>query len=403
MIRILAALALGLTSTVLAQSGDANVRALRKEAMAVRAATAPVVDGRLDDAIWQTARFFSDFVQKQPQEGAAPTERTEIAFVYDDDALYVGARMHVADPSTIQSFVTRRDNGSQSQHVWISLDTFLDGRTAYSFGVTASGVRLDWYHASDNEHDINDDWDPVWEARARVDSLGWTAEMRIPFSQLRFNDRPVQTWGLNVDRWIPEKNEDDFWIPVPTSVRAWSSYMGRLNGIEGIRPRRRLELLPYPTGAVTVRDAPDPSNPFEGAASSTARLGGDLKMGLGPNFTLDATVNPDFGQVEADPAVVNLSAFEVFFDERRPFFTEGSQLLSEGGAGGFFYSRRVGASPPGDPGGDYARVPNTSTILGAAKLTGRTGPGLSVAALGAVTAREHARTYDLASERRISV
>ena len=396
MIRLVAAgLALGLSSAAFAQGGDGNPPRSRKEAVAVRVAVPPAVDGRLDEAAWQSARFFADFVQKQPVEGAAPTERTEIAFVYDDDALYVAARNYVADPFTIQAFVTRRDNGGQSQHLWISLDTYLDGRTAYSFGVTASGVRMDWYHPTDNEYHIDDDFDPVWEAKTRVDSIGWTAEMRIPFSQLRFNHGPVQTWGLNVDRWIPEKNEDNFWIPVPTSVQAWSSYMGRLNGIEGIRPRRRLELLPYATSAVTLRDQPDPANPFEGAASSTARVGGDLKMGLGPNFTLDATVNPDFGQVEADPAVVNLSAFEVFFDERRPFFTEGSQLLSS--AGGFFYSRRIGSRPPGDPGGDYARVPNTSTILGAAKVTGRTGGGLSVAALGAVTAREHASTFDVAS------
>jgi hypothetical protein len=396
-IRPLAAgLTLGFSSAAVAQSSNGTAPPPRKEAVAVRAdASPPVIDGRLDDVAWRSARFFSDFVQKQPVEGAAPTERTEVAFLYDDQALYVAARNHVADPSTIQAFVTRRDNTSQSQHLWISLDTYLDGRTAYSFGVTASGVRMDWYHPTDNEYDIDDDFDPVWEARARVDSLGWTAEMRIPFSQLRFNDRPVQTWGLNVDRWIPEKNEDNFWIPVPTSVRAWSSHMGRLTGIEGIRPPRRLELLPYATGGVTLRDDPDPANPFEGATSSTARMGGDLKMGLGPNFTLDATVNPDFGQVEADPAVVNLSAFEVFFDERRPFFIEGSQLLNN--AGGFFYSRRIGARPPGDPGGDYARVPNTSTILGAAKLTGRTGGGLSVAAMGAVTAREHARTFDQAS------
>ncbi|HEX9579566.1 MAG TPA: DUF5916 domain-containing protein [Gemmatimonadales bacterium] len=384
----------GLVGPARAQSAGAPVGPV-KEARAARVEQAPVVDGRLDDTAWQTARFFSDFVQKQPVEGAPPTERTEVAIVYDEDALYVGARMFSRDPKTIQAFVTRRDNGGQSQHIWISFDTYRDGRTAYSFGITASGVRLDWYHPRDSETDIDDSFDPVWDGKARVDSAGWTAELRIPFSQLRFTDQPVQVWGMNVDRWIPERNEDVFWIPVPTSEQGWSSRMGRLVGIEGIRPSRRVELLPYTATATTIRENPDRANPFDGAASGTVRVGADLKMGLGPNLTLEGTVNPDFGQVEADPAVVNLSAFEVFFDERRPFFTEGSRLLSANEQ--FFYSRRIGQAPTGPAPGDYVDRPPTSTILGAAKLTGRTAGGLSVGALAAVTGREHARTYDEAT------
>lgn len=365
----------------------------RKEATAVRTSRPPAIDGRLDDPAWQQARFFADFIQKQPTEGAEPTERTEVAFLYDEDALYVGARMHSNDPASIQSFVSRRDNTSQSQHLWISLDTYLDGRTAYSFGLAASGVRMDFYHPRDNETDVDASFDPVWEGDARIDSLGWTAEMRIPFSQLRFTDQPAQVWGLNVDRWIPERNEDVFWIPVPTSEQAWSSRMGRLVGIEGIRPSRRIELMPYATSALTLRDNHDPANPFESARSVIGRAGADLKMGLGPNLTLDATINPDFGQVEADPAVINLSAFEIFFDERRPFFTEGSRLLSSGQIGNFFYSRRIGAAPTGPATGDFVDRPSTSTILGAAKITGRTAGGLSVGGVGAVTAREYAGTF----------
>lgn len=373
-------------------NGDAS--AARKEARALRATTpAPRIDGRLDDAAWRHVRWISDFVQKEPNEGAEPTERTEVGFLYDDEALYVGARMYANDPSRIQAPLARRDNGSQAEHIWISLDTYLDRRTAYSFGITASGVRMDWYHPSDNETSIDTRFDPVWEGKAAIDSAGWTAEMRIPFSQLRFTARDAQVWGLNIDRWVPSRREDIFWIPVPKNEVGWASRMGELHGIAGIRPARRVELVPYAASGATLTGAPHPRNPYDDGTSVEGRLGADVKVGLGSNLTLDATVNPDFGQVEADPAVVNLSAFEVFFDERRPFFTEGAQLFPSR----YFYSRRVGARPRGDAGGDFTDYPEASTILGAAKLTGRLHSGTSLGALAAVTAREHARGYDTAT------
>ncbi len=356
------------------------------------------LDGRLDEAGWRLAAWISDFVQKEPNEGAEPTERTAVAFFYDADALYVGVRAYADDPAKIQAPLSRRDNTSQAEHVWISLDTYLDHRTAYSFGVTASGVRMDFYHSTDSEHDVDGRFDPVWEAKAVIDSLGWTAEMRIPFSQLRFTAKDAQVWGLNIDRWIPSRREDLFWIPVPKNETGWSSRMGELHGIAGIAPSRRLELLPYAASNATLTGNRDPADPFDDGRNLEARGGADVKMGIGPNLTLDATVNPDFGQVEADPAIVNLSAFEVFFDERRPFFTEGSQLFPSR----FFYTRRVGARPRGAPGADdddYVNYPDASTILGAAKLTGRLRSGTSVGALAAVTARERARLYDTATAR----
>jgi hypothetical protein len=368
-------------------TGDAGARA--KRADAVRLGRAAIrVDGRLDDEAWQSARWITDFVQKEPNEGAEPTERTAVAFIYDDAALYVAARMYSNDPSQIQAPLTRHDVGTQSEHLWISLDTYRDRRTAYSFGITAAGTRMDWYHPRDHEYDIDGRFDPVWEGKATIDSLGWTAEMRIPFSQLRFTARDAQVWGLIIDRWVPSRNEDIFWIPVPKNETAWSSRMGELHGIAGIAPARRIE-----RGLRRLECDPhlDPSaDPFDDGVNVEARAGADLKVGLGSNLTLDATINPDFGQVEADPAVVNLSAFEVFFDERRPFFTEGSELL----ASNLFYSRRIGAAPRGPgPDGDFVDYPSASTILGAAKVTGRLPSGLSVAALGAVTAAEHARTW----------
>ena len=367
-----------------------QVRAVRLQGAGIK------LDGRLDDPAWATASWISDFTQKMPKEGAPPTDSLRISLLYDDDALYVGARMYSKDPSKLQAPLSRRDNTSQADHLWVSFDSYHDRRTAYSFGVTASGVRMDWYHPTDNEYDLDAGFDPVWEAKAVIDSLGWTAEMRIPFSQLRFTDQPVQVWGFNADHWNPATSEDVFWIPVPTNRTGWSSFMGDLVGIEGIKPSRRLELAPYSAGNATLTGERDLQNPFDDGKNLDARAGADLKMGLGPNITLDATVNPDFGQVEADPAVVNLSAFEVFFDEKRPFFLEGSQLL-RGNGPSYFYSRRIGARPSCFARGDFVECPQNATILGAAKVTGRLASGMSLGGLAAVTGRERARTYDTAT------
>ena len=380
-----------------AQAPPAPVSPASKQVRAVRLLGEAIkLDGRLDDPAWASAPWITDFTQKMPNEGAPPTDSMRIGILYDGDALYVGARMYSKDPSKLQAPLSRRDNTAQADHLWVSFDTYHDRRTAYSFGVTASGVRMDWYHPTDNEFDLDPGFDPVWEGKAVIDSLGWTTEMRIPFSQLRFTDQRVQVWGFNADHWNPATSEDVFWIPVPTNRTGWASYMGELVGIEGIKPTRRLELTPYSAGNATFTGGRDRRNPFDDGKNLAARAGADLKMGLGPNITLDGTVNPDFGQVEADPAVVNLSAFEVFFDEKRPFFTEGARLL-QGNGPSYFYSRRIGGRP-GCPGlGDYRNCPQNATILGAAKVTGRLASGMSLGGLAAVTAREYVRTFDSAT------
>ncbi len=387
--------AVWLAAAVALQASDAPPA---KQIRATRLRSASItLDGRLDDPAWGGAVWISDFVQKRPREGAPPSDSMRIAIFYDDDALYVGARMFSRDPSKIQAPLSRRDNTFQSERMWVSFDSYHDKRTAYSFGVTASGVRADWYHASDNENDANMGFDPVWEAKANIDALGWTVEMRIPFSQLRFTNQPVQVWGFNANRWNPATSEDDYWIPVPTDRTGWSSFMGQLVGIEGIKPTRRLEVMPYGAADSRLQGGVAAGDPFNGGANLGGRAGADVKMGLGPNITLDGTVNPDFGQVEADPAIVNLSAFEVFFDEKRPFFTEGSQLL-RGNGPSYFYSRRIGARPGCNASGDFVDCPQNATILGAAKVTGRLATGLSLGALTAVTSREWARTYDSATQ-----
>lgn len=363
----------------------------RKQARAQRVPNGVLrLDGRLSEDPWAAAPPILDFVQREPVEGAPPSDRMEVRFLYDDTALYVGARMYATGP--IQAPVGRRDEGGQAERVLVSLDTYFDRRTASTFGVTASGVRLDHYYATDDDWNEDEGFDPVWQARTSVDHQGWTAEFWIPFAQLRFNTRSPQVWGLNVQRFVPSRNEETFWALVPRTEERWASLFGDLHGIDGIQPRRRLELLPYSAASSRVEGAVDNGNPFSGGAHLQGRVGLDMKMGLGSNLTFEATVNPDFGQVEADPSEVNLSAFETFFDERRPFFIEGSQLLT-GPVDNYFYSRRIGAAPAGDADGDFVDSPTTTNILGAAKVTGRRASGMSVGVLGAVTAEEFARTF----------
>ncbi|HEY0305070.1 MAG TPA: DUF5916 domain-containing protein, partial [Longimicrobiales bacterium] len=360
--------------------------------MAHRATVAPKVDGKLDDAVWQNAQWLTEFVQREPQEGQPASDRTEVAIYYDDEALYIGARMQSSDPAGVRALVTRRDREESSEQLIVSLDTWLDRRTAYSFGVTAAGVRIDYYHQNDFEGTRDYSYDPVWQAETERSADGWTAEIRIPFTQLRFNAGDTQTWGINIVRSTPAKNEIVYWRLVGRNETGWASRMGQLQGLQGIRPSRRMEMLPYIASDTRVQSKVDASNPFAEKSTTAVRAGGDVRMGLGPNLTLEATINPDFGQVEADPAEVNLTAYETIFAERRPFFLEGTQLLN---ARGNFYSRRIGARPLGSvPGATYVEQLSNSTIMGAAKLTGRYRSGLSVAALTAFTQEESARTFN---------
>ena len=379
---------------------DLPAQAQNKTAVASRlAGPAPRIDGVLDDAAWSRAPVISDFVQKIPNEAATPSVETQVRLLYDDHALYVGARLLRNDPQAIRTSITRRDGESDAEVFTISLDTYNDKRTAYSFSVSSGGVRGDAYHSQDSEDSGREpQFDPIWSARARVESDGWTAEMHIPFSQLRFNSGAEQTWGLQLTRYVADKSERVQWVLIPVAAAGFASNFGRLEGIAGIPPARRLELMPYVAGELTYRANVDAANPFNDRTGG--RVGGDLKVGLGPNLTLDGTINPDFGQVEADPAVVNLTAFETIFEERRPFFIEGNELLTGRGQSfigrpAWFYSRRIGAAPRGSAQGDYVDAPSNTTILSAAKVTGRFASGLSVGALAAVTPREYARTLTL--------
>ncbi len=362
-----------------------------KVARAVRVSRAPRIDGRLDDATWTRLTPIADFVQQQPREGQAPTEATEVFIAYDDEAIYVGARLHRRDPKDLARAVTRRDGFGNSERFTITFDPQMDRRTAVGFGVSVAGVRSDFRHTQDDDmRGRESQYDPVWIAAAHEDATGWTAEMRIPFSQLRFPKAERQRWGLQMDRYLPDKNEDIQWAMVPPRETGYVSRFGTLEGLDGVSPTRPVEFLPYLAGDATRRATATVANPLN--RPFAGRMGLDAKTGLGSSLTLDATVNPDFGQVEADPAEVNLSGFETFFDERRPFFTEGSEMVRGNGAQ-YFYPRRIGAPPRGSATGDFVDIPRNSTILGAAKLTGRLPSRLSIGAITAVTASEQARVF----------
>jgi Domain of unknown function (DUF5916)/Carbohydrate family 9 binding domain-like len=351
--------------------------------------TQPIrVDGSLDDAAWAAATPITEFRQLDPQEGQPATERTEVRILYDDGALYIGARMYDRQP--VRSRLGRRDMGmSASDWLTVILDSNHDHRTAVGFEVNPAGVRRDQTRAGDGSED--DSWDPVWEAETSVSDSGWVAEMRIPFSQMRFSGAAVQTWGMQVERQIARNQEFSVWSFTPRDQPGGIPRFGHLAGLERIPTGKRLEVLPYVVSR--AENVERGANPFREDREYGVDAGLDLKYRLSSNMTLDATVNPDFGQVEVDPAVVNLTAFETQFAERRPFFVEGAEIFRFGGDGTnlAFYSRRIGRSPTLVPNVAARDVSNATRILGAVKLSGRTQGGWSIGVLDAVTRREEVR------------
>ncbi len=366
--------------------------------------TSPVtLDGKLDEPVWRTSPVATGFVQRQPFNGNPASQRTEVRIAYDAHALYVGVRNHDTAPDSIAQQLGRRDaDDIYADWFFVGFDSYGDRRTAFVFGVNPRGVLRDTYLFNDS--DADDSWDAVWNVVARVDSGGWTAEFRIPLSQLRYDVQgtvgAVRPWGINFSREIARHGEESFWAPTPANAPGFVSRFGTLVGLDSLRPPARVEFVPYvrtqlETQPLQARNRFTPGQQLAGA------VGGDARFKLPQSLTLTATLNPDFGQVEADPAVVNLTAFEVFFPERRPFFLEnadgfafgGTRTINDNDPPQFFYSRRVGRPPQRRPtGSDIVAVGVTAQtpILGALKLSGTTPSGWQVGVLNAVTAHEHA-------------
>ena len=359
------------------------------------------VDGRLDDAAWGAAAPATLATQVDPDEGKPPTERTEFRVLVSHDAVYIGARMFDREAARIARRLGRRDDQPSSDRLTIRIDARHDHLTAFLFDIYPAGNKGDAAIGSDGNQDYS--WDPVWDLATSVDSLGWSAEMRIPLSQLRYNTGN-DGWGIQLERFIQRRQENDVFSFVPKSEQEGPNRYGHLLGMGGLPSARRLEVSPYASARATYATA-EPGDPFRSGHDYLGSAGADVKYGITSDLTLDATINPDFGQVEVDPAVVNLSAFETVFDEKRPFFVESADLFSFGqirtfnssGTPTTFFSRRIGRPPQvpiGGPDALFVEEPDQTTIAAAAKVTGKTRGGWSIALLGAVTPTEHGHFLD---------
>ncbi|HSP80118.1 MAG TPA: DUF5916 domain-containing protein, partial [Myxococcaceae bacterium] len=349
---------------------------------AARAEGPVAVDGRLDEDTWAKAPVFDAFVQRFPEAGQKPSERTELRVLYDDRNLYIGVLSHDSEPERINRNLGRRDSDLYSDVVRVLLDTTHDHRTAYAFSVTAGGVQSDGLYYDDRQYSA--DWDGVWDGAAGEREDGWVAEFAIPLSQLRFPEGPMQTWGFSVRREIARRNEELESVDNPRTSNAVVSRLGHLSGMENLRPQRAMELVPYLAARTVARPKySDAARPWPRLVDPSLDVGVDFRTALTSDLTLTATLNPDFGQVEADQLLLNLSTFEAFFPEKRPFFTQGMELFNPvGGPGGpqtLFYSRRIGLETP---------------ILGATKLTGTVAKGVEVGVLDAVVTGPWQREVD---------
>jgi uncharacterized protein DUF5916 len=380
-----------------AANGERDDRA--KQIRAVRTASPPRIDGRIDDAEWALATVDDRFTQRFPNDGDAPSERTELRVLYDDEALYIAVRCWDRTPAAIEPRLTRRDRETDSDKVQIDISSKNDRLSAFHFDVNVSGVKVDGFRFNDT--DYNPDWDDLmWDAATSRDDRGWSAELLIPLRSLRYDGRESR-FGLQARRIIQRRGETDEWAHISRTVSGEVSYYGSLVGIEGLRARRLFLLLPYVTAKLSILN----NQPPLGGLYPSWGIGTDLKLGITPGLILDATFNPDYGQIEADQVILNLTTFETFYPEKRPFFLEGAEFFNTPFQQ--FYSRRIGQGAP-DPvlsGSDQRLEPLPNTqILGAVKLTGQLTPRTNVAALAALTSRidtvvgtfDHRRELELA-------
>ncbi len=372
---------------------------VKKKYQATKINTPPVINGILDESAWEVGEWVDDFTQHEPYNGAKPSQRTEFKILFDEDNIYAAFKAFDTSPDSIVNRLTRRDN-PDGDLVGVIFDSFHDLRTGFLFGISSSGVKYDQMFINDGEKE-DSSWDPNWWVKTTINEDGWVAEMKIPFSQVRFEKNSGDTWGLEVARVLYRKNETTFWQHIPKDSPGLVHLFGELSGLEQIKPRKIFDVTPYGVGKAETFKA-EPGNPFLSNGKKFGLNSGiDAKIGVTNNMTMDLTINPDFGQVESDPSEVNLSAYETFLREKRPFFIEGNNITNFGlgigdgdvGNDNLFYSRRIGRKPHVNPdlNDDWnSDVPTYSTILGAAKLTGKSKDGLSVGFVEAVTAEEKA-------------
>ena len=359
----------------------------------------PKIDGLLDDEIWQLGEWQGDFTQQQPYGGAKGSENTFIKVLYDRSNLFVAIICQDSVPDMIRDVFGRRD-ALTGDMTGIAIDSYFDKRTAFEFNLTAAGQKIDIKHLADYQWDFN--WDAVWDGATSKSDTGWIAEMKIPFSQMRYANNEKHVWGMHVWRWISRRHEEDQWQLIPREAPAMVYLFGELKGVKNIRSSRQVEFLPYVLSSVEKYAGNDGFDPlkFNG--------GIDAKVGISSDYTLDLSINPDFGQVEADPSILNLTSFETFYEEKRPFFLEGNEIFDFDMDGDIpYYSRRIGSSPVFPTSHDswqISDIPNRTTILGAAKLTGKSSKGLSVGIVNGLTAEEYAVATDqTGTEKEIQV
>ena len=370
--------------------------------IAIEPASPPVIDGVIDEDVWNKAEWAGDFIEWLPDENTPPHQPSKFKILYDQKNLYFAMRCYDSEVDKIDARLSRRD-GFVGDRVAIVLDSYNDKRTAFTFVVNAAGVKGDEL-ISDNGNNIDDSWNPIWYTATNIDDEGWTAEMRIPLTQIKFGQAEEQVWGLQVSRMVFRENEWSVWDRIPREAPGWVSEFGELRGLFNIEPQKQLEIQPF---TVTQWDTypEEAGNPFRDGSDVLLNGGLDAKIGITNDLTLDLTVNPDFGQVDADPGAIALDGFQIFFQERRPFFIENKNIFDYEFANGndnLFYSRRIGRSPQGFPstsGDEFVNQPNNTTILGAARFSGKTRNGWSIGVLESVTGKMFAE-IDNNGERR---
>lgn len=376
---------------------------------AIRGDSILIIDGLLTDKAWDNVPWESDFTQREPEEAKPPTEQTKFKITYDDKNLYIAIRCMDSEPDKIVKRLSRRD-GFRGDWVEVNIDSYHDLRTAFSFTITAAGVKGD-EAVSNNGNNWDSSWNPIWFVKTNIDNEGWTAEMKIPFSQLRFGKSEEQTWGLQFNRRFFRNEERSTWQVIPRDAPGWVSEFGELKGLLNLEPQKQLEIQPYTVAQLETYEE-EPGNPFRDGNDAKLDFGIDGKIGVTNDLTLDFTINPDFGQVQADPAAIALDGFQIFFREQRPFFIENKSIFdyrfSTSNAGNtfgqdnLFYSRRIGRNPQGSVStntDEYANIAVNTTILGAAKFSGKTKNGWSVGILESVTGEEKAQIRGQHSER----